>query len=759
MQSACAACRGAAGHRSQTGESRCSGERHVRSATFEYQSMSERFRQIGFARTFVEAHEALPNEERKKVARKVVEFATRPGAHGPNSEKLSGKAGDNGWWTFRVDSNLRVVYAQFGAIVVLHWVGLHDEAYRWAERHRVTVHPVTATAQVVELPPTVPPSVPSVVSRGIPAASGPVDALPTGAKENGGSRDSETSKAPAAPLFGAIPEYILLQLGVPPDWIPVVKAIRSIDELLMLIGKIPDDVWERLVALANGEKPASIVDHGSASIGEDIADAVGSGQIAIARTEGELERILMGKWERWQVFLHPSQRGAVEADYAGPALVSGAAGTGKSVVAVHRAVRLARRSPNARVLLTTYTRKLADHLTRMVERLTEDDRVCRRIEVVNLDRKLRQLAGRLLPPFRIVEEAELADMLRVATEREMLDTSRLPFLLNEWKIVIDFWGIQQERDYVEVSREGRGVALNEAARRRLWPVFARVQDELRKRALYTWSGLAGAVTEALSRGGRASFEHVVVDEAQDLGPQQLRLVRALVAPGPNDLLLLGDWGQQIYKPRFPWIRLGIDVRGRSTRLKLCYRTTWQILQMANRVWFAGRPEESENPRDAPSVRDGPPPWIEGTRHPDEQIALVARWLDHCRRYGVEPREIAIVARTRSLLEQIGAPAARAAGMDAVHAREDADEREGGKVVLRTMHAVKGMEFRAVAVVGCSDEHLPMRRVLREAETVGEEGEVSRRERNLLYVAMTRARDFLLVTWSGQPSAFLAPVVR
>lgn len=475
-------------------------------------------------------------------------------------------------------------------------------------------------------------------------------------------------------------------------------------------------------------------------------------------SERDVTRLFSDRWRRWQIFLHPSQRAAVEADHAGPALVSGGAGTGKSVVAVHRAVWLARRSVNARILLTTFSRSLAKRLSKLVDQLLAGDQVRKRIEVTNLDRKLAQIARHHLGGFSIVGEDELAERLRQSAERHGFDRQKSAFIEAEWERVVDFWGIGTEEAYVEASREGRAVSLSAPARRRLWPLFAQVRDELRERGLDTWAGLATKVATELASSGWRPFGHVIVDEAQDLGPQQLRAVRRLVAPGRNDILLLGDWGQQIYKPRFSWLSVGIDVRGRSTTLKVCYRTTWPILRLADRIWFANGPKEPEHARDGIAVSGGPVPNVKGTRTVSEQIDVVVKWLDYCRRINIGPDQIGIVARTKSVLGQIAEPAALRAGLASTFDVDHHEAPDAGKVSLLTMHGAKGMEFRAVAVVGCSRECVPLPSVLRQAEGARETDDALRRERNLLYVSLTRARELLLITWSGEPSSFLEPVL-
>ncbi len=296
----------------------------------------------------------------------------------------------------------------------------------------------------------------------------------------------------------------------------------------------------------------------------------------------ELRAALDAPWERWAVFLHPSQRAFVERDYDGPARIAGSAGTGKTVVALHRAVRLLRADPKARVLLTTFSQPLADALRRKVDVLTGPDRsLAPRLTVAPFDAIALELYEAALGHKpRLATEAQLRAALAKAGEGGSF-TER--FLLAEWTHVFDAWQVEDAAAYAAVPRLGRKNRLGAKQRERLAAIFLAARESLRRQHLMTLAEVFAAVARHYGARADKPFAHVVVDEAQDLGVPELRFLAAIVAPGPNALFFAGDLGQRIFQQPFSWKGLGIDLRGRSATLKVNYRTSHQIRQMADRL--------------------------------------------------------------------------------------------------------------------------------------------------------------------------------
>jgi superfamily I DNA/RNA helicase len=472
----------------------------------------------------------------------------------------------------------------------------------------------------------------------------------------------------------------------------------------------------------------------------------------------ELKQALAAPWEKWAVFLHPSQSAVVQRDYAGPARVAGSAGTGKTVVALHRAVRLAQGpDPAKRVLLTTFSRPLATALERKLKILAGPQTgVVPRITVAPLREfaaELYQLEFGLRP--RVAAEDQIRSALAKAAEAEGLATTTPRFLLSEWTHVVDAWQLAGADDYASVPRLGRKSRIGAKQRDRLWPVFAATRRILADRGLSTWPQLLDAVRGRYLDRRDKPFAHVVVDEAQDLGIPELRFLAAIAPDAPNALFFAGDVGQRIFQQPFSWKGLGVDVRGRSSTLKVNYRTSHQIRQVADQLVPAVIRDVDgvgDNRTGTVSVFNGPAPTIMIAESDAEEINRVAAFFVEARAEGITPPEMGIFVRSADELPRARA-AAEAASCQVLELSEHPEEPRN-RVSVGTMHLAKGLEFKAVAVMACDDEVLPLQSRLEAVADEVELEEVYATERHLLYVACTRARDRLLVTGLAPGSEFI-----
>jgi superfamily I DNA/RNA helicase len=468
-------------------------------------------------------------------------------------------------------------------------------------------------------------------------------------------------------------------------------------------------------------------------------------RIHLVSDEDELRQALDYPWDRWGVFLHPSQRAIVDRQFSGPARVSGSAGTGKTVVALHRAVSLARTDPRAKVLLTTFSEPLARELASKINVLApESGGVVPRITVTDwssLAAELFQLSlGRRA---RIAGTAVLSDLLKTSAEATRLKGFTPRFLASEFSNVVDAWGIDSEAGYASVPRLGRRRPLGSKQRERLWTVFAHVLAELKRQGLLTHAQVYRAVATHYASAAAKPFVHVVVDEAQDLGPAELLFLTAIVGTGSDDLFFAGDLGQRIFQHPYSWRSLGIDIRGRSTTLKVCYRTSRQIRAAADGLLPAAISDPDGNAEErggTVSLFDGPPPTVKVFETVAAEVEGVSAFIGSALSDGIDAHEIGIFVRVPEALDR-----ARAAAMAAGVAKS---------ATVALMHLAKGLEFRTVIAMACDDDLLPYATRIAEAADESELDDIFETERQLLYVACTRARDRLMLSGAFPGSEFL-----
>ncbi len=680
------------------------------------------------ADTFTDSLARLTGHEQKAVKTTAFDLQLNPASPGMKLHKLD-KAKDPNFWSVRVSSDIRLIVHKTDASLLLCYVDHHDSAYEWAERRKLETHPKTGAAQLIEIREKVKEiTIPKYVEVEQPALPKPF-------------------------LFASVPDDDLLSYGVPVEWLGDVRKANE-DNVLELADHLPSEAAEALLELATGGRPQ--VDQPVATGTDPFDHPDAQRRFRVMNNFEELERALEYPWEKWTVFLHPVQRQLVERDYSGPARISGSAGTGKTIVALHRAVFLARTNPDSRVLLTTFSDTLANALRTKLRRLISNEpRIGERLEVHGMSAIGRRLYevyfGRLETSSREVIQQLLEEAAGEVDEHKF----GRHFLMTEWEQVVDAWQLETWEGYRDVRRLGRKTRLKEKQRAVLWSIFDRVRSSLKNRNLVTDSCSFSRLASQLAKSKHPPFDFVVVDEAQDVSVSQLRFLAALSAGRPNRLFFAGDLGQRIFQQPFSWKALGVDIRGRSHTLRINYRTSHQIRMQADRLLapeLADVDGITAERRGTISVFNGPKPTIMVLDTVEDEIETVGKWLSDRMTEGLLPHEIGIFVRSPAELDR-----ARAAVQDAGLAFKVLDENVdtiSGHVSISTMHLAKGLEFRAVVVMACDDEVIPLQERI---ETVADDTdleEVYNTERHLLYVACTRARDHLLVTSVDPASEFL-----
>jgi len=682
------------------------------------------------ADSFTDALARLPAQEQKAVKTSAFDLQLDPTAPGLQLHRVD-RSKDPDFWSIRVSRDLRIIVHKTAASFLLAYVDHHDRAYAWAERRRIEAHPKTGAVQIVEVRERVEEAAPGLF---VPAA------VP--------------APLPEPALFASLSLDDLLGIGVPPDWVETVQAATE-SRFFELASHLPAEAAEGLLEFATSgilRRPTP------APVADPFAHPDALRRFRTVESQAELQAALDAPWERWAVFLHPSQRGVVERSYAGPARVAGSAGTGKTVVALHRAVRLARIDPSARVLLTTFSQPLADALSAKLAVLTTAaPALAARITVAPWDRladELHQLAFGRRP--RMASEQQVRSALSKAAAAAAPGAFTERFLVAEFTHVIDAWQVASAAAYAETPRPGRKSRLGAKQRERLWPIFAGACATLDGQDLWTWPRLYARLQEHHAGAATKPFTSIVVDEAQDLGVAELRFLCALAPPGDDALFFAGDLGQRIFQPSFSWKGLGVDVRGRSTTLKVNYRTSHQIREAADRLLapvvrdMDGREEERKG---TISVFDGPVPTIARVADEAAEVTHASAFLKAARADGILAEEIGVFVRSRAQLDR-GRSAIRGAGLAPI---EIGDPSGPGDRAVRigTMHLAKGLEFKAVLVLACDADVLPLQERIDGAADEADLDEIYETERQLFYVACTRARDRLLITGIAPASEFLA----
>lgn len=677
------------------------------------------------ADTFTDSLAKLTGEEQKLVKTTAFDLQMNPANPGMQFHKLD-KAKDKHFWSVRVNADIRLIVHKTESSLLLCYVDHHDKAYRWAERRKLETHPKTGAAQLVEIRETV--------------------------QEIAVPRYVETAQAAVSKprLFDHVAEEALLGYGVPPEWMADVRQADE-DSLLTLAEHLPAEAAEALLELATGGKPqvALLVAQGVSPFEHPDAQR----RFRVMSNVEELERALEYPWEKWTIFLHPAQRQWVERDYTGPARVSGSAGTGKTIVALHRAVFLACNHPEARVLLATFSDTLANALRTKLRRLISNQpRLGERLEVHAMSAIGERLYEMHCGRPQLASPEVIKRLLEEASKKVEGQKFSSHFLFTEWEEVVDAWQLDSWEAYRDVRRLGRKTRLPEAQRATLWSIFEAVRAELVARGLITQAGMFTQLASQLEGRKHPPFEFAVIDEAQDISVAQLRFLAALGAGRPNGLFFTGDLGQRIFQQPFSWKALGVDIRGRSRTLHINYRTSHQIRMQADRLLG---PEVSdvdgntEDRRGTVSVFNGPPPVIRILKSMQDEIESVGTWLAERNQEGIMPHEIGVFVRSDNELERARQAVAKA-GLP-YKVLDEHVETTHGHVSISTMHLAKGLEFRAVAVMACDDEIIPLMSRIEAVADDSDLEEVYNTERHLLYVACTRARDHLLVT-SGRPAS-------
>lgn len=672
----------------------------------------------------------LPSAMHARIVKWALKFQQDPTAAGINYETIKG-ARDSNLRSVRIDQDWRgiVFKPESGDIYILLHVDHHDEAYRWAERRKMAVNPATGALQIVSL---------ESVDEQSPAVAAP-PAVPAHAVE---------AHEVAQPVFAAVTDEQLIQLGTPVDMLALVRRMRDERDLDAAQPLLPLEAYEGLFLVLSGDSVSTILGERETRVNQHIDTANFSAALEAAESQSrfvvvtsdnEMAAILNAPLAQWRVFLHPLQRKLAAGDRSGPVRILGGAGTGKTVLAMHRAKWLAqnRTADGQKVLFTTFTRNLALDVAQNMKSLFVDDTAINLLEVTNLDRWVHGYLRSKNYEHRIIykrDDDAWGKAMQVVSPKLDLDEA---FYIEEWERVVVAQGVQDLDGYRQVSRIGRRTILGRAKRDLVWPVFEEYRTLLSSKRLKDVDDAYRDAAQLLAADGApAPYSAIVVDETQDFGPQALRLIRAMIAKGKNDLFFVGDGHQRIYaKHRAVMSRCGIDIRGRSRKLYLNYRTTDEIRKQAVALLEGREIDDLDGGCDDSlrykSLSHGPAPEIINVPSSHEAVPVA---VDRVREWwgdGTDPSRpsVCVMTHTKAIRDQV-VKALRTIGIEvSTIESETADSAGNDAVRVSTMHRAKGLEFDRVVVLA----HGMLSDVTGDSDFA-----------QLVYVAMTRAKSMAVL---------------
>lgn len=718
--------------------------------------MTMRGPQIAVSKEFLEAYSRLPKGIQKKVREFTEKFKRDPTSRGINFETLAVR--DKKVRSVRIGDDYRaiVIHPPQGDVYLCVWVDHHDEAYRWVENRVFEVNPASGVLQIYE--------VTNVGGRALPDDGSSPMALATAQKHAGFPIKKK--------LLESATDEDLLLAGVPRALLASVRALETDSDLDQLAPHLPEDAAEVLYSLAAGydlvEALAAVersTDVTTKNINvEDFAAALAKPEsqrvFRIPSDDAELERMLDAPLAQWRIFLHPTQRRLVTMVANGPVRVLGGAGTGKTVVLMHRARHLASevfRAPTDRILVTTFTKNLATDLRVNLRNLCGSE--FERIEVTHLHGFAADQLRRHGIKTTILDDHHQSELFGQAVAESPDAEFPIHFYRDEWKRVVQAQDISSLDDYRIARRTGRGTRLDRSQRAGVWFVLQRYRELRDNAGKMEWEDVVREARRVIERRQlQLPYRAILVDETQDLTASDLRFIRALVPSGSNDLFLVGDGHQRIYGQPVRLSSCGIDIRGRSRRLKVNYRTTQQIRERAVAILEGCSIDDLDGERDTNrgyhSLRSGPPPKIECFESESEEGHAILDQLISWMKVG-RPEEICLVARTNRLIETRYVPLLESAGVTVRVIDKDSDvDQAGPGVRAATMHRLKGLEFPRVIIAGVSNGTVPLESALASAGDSAEREDRELQERCLLYVACTRARDELRIVGFGRASPIL-----
>lgn len=704
---------------------------------------------VAIANNFFDAYNRLPKKIQNKVTNFMMKFRQDPTQPGLNYESIK-NVKDKNMKSVRVDGKYRAIVLKpsKGNVYLLLWIDNHDEAYDWACRRTCQINQVSGSIQIINID-----EVTSTTER-----------LTTQTKEQ-----NQQGR------FSHISDLDLMSLGVPEILLPAVRKVITDKDVEEILPHLPAEASDALLMLAADYELLEVkrqLDKQSEPENIDTDDFATAlerdetlGQFMVVTDDNALLEMLAAPLEKWRVFLHPSQRKLINRDWNGPVKVLGGAGTGKTVVAMHRAKWLAQNrfnDPSDRILFTTFTRNLAEDIKSNLQSICSQD-IMKRIEVINLDAWVKRFLNQEDIETQILYGADLKPFWEEAYAIAPSDLGlSLSFYQDEWQQVILKYGCQSLRDYLQARRIGRGHRLSRSQKQKVWSVFNEYRNLLREnRCCEADEAMYNAAQLIQTEGADLlPYRAVIVDEAQDMSDSAFRLLRAIAgAEQKNDMFIVGDAHQRIYGKFVTLSHCGIKIIGRSRKLRINYRTTDEIRKWSTQI-LSSQPVDDldggeDSLQDYRSLLHGQEPSIKNFSSQKKEIEYLKDSLEQLQQQNQILSSICLVFRTKQLLEDYQKSIEAMGFQTKIIRRNEADiSRDTNLLKLATMHRVKGLQFDYVFLPSLNDDIIPLGHVLNKYTDILARDRFIQSDRCLLHVAATRAKKQVFVSSYGKQSCFL-----
>ena len=695
---------------------------------------------IAFSNLYLSSVSRQEPKIQAKINNMVLKLMSNPDLPGLNLEKIH-QAKDPSIRSVRVDLTYRVILSvqNQGNVLLLLWVDHHDAAYEWAATHKCNVNPNTGVVQIYQ----------AIVDDEAPE---PV--------------------IQAESAFRDLKDRELLKLGVPEELLTTVRKVTNEGDLDKVQSQLPADAYESLFFYLAGQsyeeiladkEQQSLVQTDETFDTEDFNAALKRMQsraaIFVPADERELNAMMNASLEQWRVFLHPSQRSLVEGSKNGAVRVLGGAGTGKTVVAMHRAKWLATNcGEETKILFTTFTRNLAQDISDNLKAICGDE--ISRIEVINLDRWVSGFLKKQGYDYQIIfDQSELNETWSKAYSDKPSDLNfPLSFFQEEWQQIIQGQSLGRLEEYKLASRVGRGTKLTREQKIQVWQVFESYRSLLnRLRYKEVDDAYRDATAILMNSRSELPYSSVIVDEAQDMGLPAFKLLRAMIKEGANDLFIVGDAHQRIYGRKVILSKAGINIRGRSKKLKINYRTTDEIRKFAVELLSNSHVDDLDGGVDSnrlyKSLTHGPKPQIEHFNSDDSQAEFIKKLIQ---RDEISPENCCVTARTNAEVSKI-AKLLESKGVKTYEVKTSEHGAPHGAVKLATFHRVKGLEFDRVILASINKDLVPLAYLLEDLADESAYENALLQEKSLIYVALTRAKKEAFILSYGEQSVFISTI--